>query len=235
MAYPNQLVNQQLQGGGQLAQLPLYSSGNQGGIEDILGQLRGMGIQGLQNPTQGFDPIEKSARRGFEQDTIPLLAQRAASLGSTNSSGYRNSLTRAGTNFDLGLNAQRAQFGQQNIGQLLQMLQLGLKPSTENIFSPQGQGFGSSIAGGLGAGLGTAGSLYGASQLGLLGGSAAAPLAAGATAAGTTAGAGAGAGAGGALATGGLAALAAQPWFWPVLAALAVGGGAYGLSQLSGD
>jgi hypothetical protein len=234
---PNPIVSQLVQGGGRNVNLPFYGQ-QQGGVEQLLGQLRNMGIQGLQNPQQAFQPIAESARRGFQQDTIPLLAERAASFNaSPRSSGYQNSVNRAATNLELGLAGQQAQFGQQNIAQLLQMLQLGLRPSTENIYTPPGQGFGSSIAGGLGTGIGVGGTIAGAPALGswlsgLGGGAAATSLApnvitSGATAAAPAAGAGI---------TGILSALASHPAFWPVLAALGIGGaGAYGLSKLSGD
>ena len=198
-------------------------------------QLLGQGQQGLQNPTQGFAPYEQAARRGFETETIPLLAERFGGLNATGSSGYRNALSGAGTNFELGLNQQRQQYGQQNIGNLLQMLQLGLKPSTENIFTPPGQGFGSAAAGGIGTGIGLGGTLAAPSALaslgtgggtaswlsGLLGG------ATNAAATGSTAAT---------IAPSVLTTLAAQPWFWPVLAGLAAaGGGAYAYNKLSGD
>lgn len=226
MAYENQIMNQAVQGGGKLAQLPLYGNQAQSSVESLLSQLRGMGLEGLKNPTQGFSGYEQAARRGFENQTIPLLAERFASIGGTDSSGYRNSLTGAGTNFELGLNQQRQQFGQNNVGNLLQMLQMGLKPSTENIYTPPGKNFGSSLAGGLGTGAGLAGTIGLGSALGE-GGSLASLLSGGlggvtnSTAAGT-------------IAPAALATLSSQPWFWPVLAALAAGGGLYAYSQ-SGD
>lgn len=235
MAYSNQLMNQAVQGGGNLLQLPKYNQQNQGGVEALLGQLRNMGMQGLQNPQQGFAPIEEASRRGFENRTIPLLAERFGGLNATGSSGYNNALGGAGTDFELGLNAQRAQFGQQNIGQLLQMLQLGLQPSTENIYTPPGQSFGSSLAGGLGTGAGLAGTLGlgGALSSGGLSGL----LSSLAGYLPSTIGAGAGAvGAAGGLGTAAAGTAAALPPLWPILAALAVGaGGAYGISKLAGD
>ncbi len=215
MAYSNQLINQAVQGGGNLLQLPKYGQQQQGSVDALLGQLRSMGMQGLQNPQQGFAPIEEASRRGFENRTIPLLAERFGGLNATGSSGYKNALTGAGTDFELGLNAQRQQFGQQNIGQLLQMLQLGLQPSTENIYTPQGPGFGSQLAGGLGTGVGLAGTLGLGGALGSAGGLS---------------------GLLGSLGTGAAGAAAALPPLWPLLAALAVGaGGAYGISKLAGD
>ncbi len=215
MPSANQLMQQSVQGGGQNLQLPQYGQQFQGGIDQLLNQLRGQAFQGLQNPQQGFEPIEAASRRGFENQTIPLLAERFGGLNATGSSGYKNALTGAGTNFELGLNQQRQQFGQQNMGNLLQMLQLGLKPTTENIYQPGSQGsFGSSLAGGLGAGAGLLGTLGLSSALGT-GSSAATSLAT--------------------LLGGGAAATAAAPILLPLLAALALGGGAYGLSQLGGD
>lgn len=217
MAYENQIMNQAVQGGGRLAQLPLYGNQQQAGVESLLSQLRGMGLEGLKNPTQGFGSYEQAARRGFENQTIPLLAERFASIGGTDSSGYRNSLTGAGTNFELGLNQQREQFGQNNIGNLLNMLQMGLRPSTENIYTPPGKSFGSNLAGGLGTGAGLAGTLglSGAlGQGGLLSG-----LGSSLSSLGTSAG---------------LGALASNPATLPVLLALLAGGGLYAYSQ-SGD
>ncbi len=112
----------------------------QQGIMELLQQL---GAFGLQNPTAGFEPIEQQARNQFQQNTIPGIAERFTSMGSGNalSSGtFASQLGQAGAGLEGDLASQKAQFGQQNIQQLLQMLQLGLNPQSENIFRPAQNG-----------------------------------------------------------------------------------------------
>lgn len=112
-----------LQTGGAAVQVPRYTPQQQSAFD----LLRNMGLQGVQKG-QDFGPFEEQARRGFEARTIPTLAERFAGANAIGSSGYKNALTQAGTEFELGLNAQRAQhgLGQQSLS--ANLLNLGLQP-----------------------------------------------------------------------------------------------------------
>ena len=77
-------------------------------------------MQLLQGGTPaGFQGIEENARRGFNTQTLPSLAERFAGIGGLGSSGYRNSLVGAGTQLESNLAALRGQYGQNQLSQLL--------------------------------------------------------------------------------------------------------------------
>lgn len=99
----------------------------------ILQQLLGMGQQGL-----GTDAIEGQARRGFQQNTIPLLSERFANvagrgLSGIGSSGYQNALQGAGTELETELASLRQ-------GNAMNLLGLGLSPQQESYYEPGRQG-----------------------------------------------------------------------------------------------
>lgn len=98
-----------------------------------LNQLLGMGLQGLQNPYEGFAPIAQQARSQFQQQTVPSLAERFSSLGNnaTSSPAFASQLGQAGAGLEEGLAALQSQYGMANRGQLMQLLQLGLQPQYE--------------------------------------------------------------------------------------------------------
>jgi hypothetical protein len=127
----------------------------------ILQLLQQLGIQGLQNPYAGFEPIAQQAQNQFNQQTVPTLAERFSSLGSNNisSPAFASQLGQAGAGLSTDLAAMQSGYGQQNIQQLLQMLQLGLQPQSENIFRPGQPG----VLQGL---LGNAGNIYQQYQIG---------------------------------------------------------------------
>jgi hypothetical protein len=111
--------------------------------QNILQYLQQMGIQGLQNPYGGFAPIAQQAQNDFYQNTVPSLAERFTSMGngSLSSPAFASQLGQAGANLQTDLAAQQSQYGQQNIGQILQMLQMALNPQFENIMRPAQSGF----------------------------------------------------------------------------------------------
>lgn len=106
--------------------------------ESVLKFLQQLGVQGLENPYGGFAPLAQQATNEFYQQTVPSLAHRFTSLGnaSLSSPDFASQLGQAGAGLQQNLAAQQAEYGQQNIGQILQMLQLGLNPYTENVFRP---------------------------------------------------------------------------------------------------
>lgn len=148
-----------------------YSKGQRSFIDDILKQVKGMsGQQDItQNPQfqQGneffnslfndpsfFEKFEAPAMRQFNEEIIPGVANRFASMGSGGSLGstaFRNQLGRESSNLATNLAAQRGQMQQQAIPQMLQysqqpfsnymsLLQQALTP-TKNTFQPSSTGF----------------------------------------------------------------------------------------------
>lgn len=87
------------------------------------------GLQGL-----GTGAIEEQARRGFRQNTVPLLSERFAKAGGIGSSGYQNALQGAGTELETDL----AAFRQRNA---MNLLGLGLTPyQGQQYFEPGTEG-----------------------------------------------------------------------------------------------
>ena len=110
-----------------------------------------MAMQGLQDPTAGFDPIAQQARSQFQTQTIPGLAERFTSFGQGGQRGsdFAGALSGAGSELEENLAAQKAQFGLQKQGLLQQLLGQSLQPGFENIYQPEQAGglqrFGSSM------------------------------------------------------------------------------------------
>ena len=101
-----------------------------------------MAMQGLQDPSQGFDPIAQRARSQFQTQTIPSLAERFTGFGQggQRSSDFMGAAAGAGADLEEGLSAQGAQFGLQNRGLLQQLLGMGMQPGFENIYQPEQMG-----------------------------------------------------------------------------------------------
>lgn len=68
---------------------------------------------------QNFAPIEQQAQRQFQTETVPSLAERFSSLGAQNSSAFQGALGNAGANLQSQLASLRAQYGQNQLAQLL--------------------------------------------------------------------------------------------------------------------
>lgn len=116
-----------------------FSKGQQGGINDIIQQIKGMGgapdITQNQNFQQGqgfldnlfndpsfFQNIEAPALRQFDEQIAPDIANRFASMGSGGSMGstaFRNQMNREGSNLAQNLSAQRTGMQQQGANQSL--------------------------------------------------------------------------------------------------------------------
>ena len=115
-----------------------YNQGQRSLIDDIVGQVKGMGQQGdiNQNPQfqqgqnwlsnlfndQGFfNNFEAPLQRQFEENQGEI-ANRFAGMGSggsLGSTGFRNQIAREGQNFSTNLAAQRGQMQQQGVNQSL--------------------------------------------------------------------------------------------------------------------
>jgi hypothetical protein len=102
---------------------------------DVLNQLLGMGVQGLQNPLSGFGPIEQEARSGFQQQTLPSIAERFGGMGQNrlSSGAFRSQLAGAGTDLETRLASLRSQYGQNQQQNMLNLLGLGLTPQFDTV------------------------------------------------------------------------------------------------------
>ncbi len=121
-----------------------FSPEQQGALSSLLKQ----GQAGLQNPTAGFEPIEKYAQNKFQRESIPGLAERFTSMGGSDtrgSSDFAGMLGGAQSEFDQGLAALKAQYGQQGQQNALQMLQTGLTPQNEQIYFGSSPDIGNSL------------------------------------------------------------------------------------------
>jgi len=139
---------------GKMSQVPQFNPQQQGALNQILAQAMG----GLQGNKFDFEPIEQQARQGFQQQTIPSIAERFSRMGSgggQRSSAFAGSLGQAASGLDTNLASMRSQFGQTQQGQLMHLLQMALSPQNENIYMPSSQGFLGGMSGGMGQGIGS--------------------------------------------------------------------------------
>ena len=154
-----------------------YTKGQRSKIDEILNDLKGM--KGSQDITQNqgyqqgnewlmsmfndpefFKNFEAPLQRQFQEQTVPELANRFASMGSggaTGSTAFRNQLAREGSNLSTNIASLRGGMQQNSIPQLLQyaqqpfsnymsLLQSALQP-TQNVYQPPSAGgFGSLAA-----------------------------------------------------------------------------------------
>lgn len=135
-------------------QLPLLNQQQMAYLSNILN----MAQQGMNDPYSGFEPIQQKAMSQF-QESIPTLAERftALSPSAQRSSGFQSALGRAQAGLSESLAALRAQYGLQNRGQMMQLGQMGLRPSLENMYHPSTHGLLGELAGpAMSAGLGAA-------------------------------------------------------------------------------
>lgn len=107
-------------------------------------QMAQMGMQGLQNPTAGFEPMQQETMRQFQQG-MPSLMSRIGAIGGMggnagHSSAYGQQGTQAYDDLMTRLNAQKAQWGQNNISNYMNMIGQGLTPQSEAFFRPRQPG-----------------------------------------------------------------------------------------------
>lgn len=137
---------------GSVSQLPLYTPQQQ----SMMSQLGSQALAGLQGNQFDFAPIEAQARRGFSQQTIPGIAERFTGMGGgQRSSAFAGALGGAGADLDTNLAALKSQYGLQQQNQLMNMLQLALRPQFENTYRPSTQGLFGGILGGASQGIGS--------------------------------------------------------------------------------
>jgi len=100
-------------------------------------------LAGLSGGPQGpysFAPIRQQAESQFNQRTIPSIAQRFSGADAQRGSGFQQALGMAGAGLSEGLAGQEAQYNQQYLGNLMQMLQLGLQPRFGTTMTPGSTG-----------------------------------------------------------------------------------------------
>lgn len=116
-------------------------------------------LNSLFNDPEFFQKFEAPLQRQFEEETVPGLANRFASMGSggsTGSTAFRNQLGREGSNLSTNIAALRGGMQQQGVGQQLQyaqqpfnnylsLLQAALNP-TQNTYQPPSAGGWGSLA-----------------------------------------------------------------------------------------
>lgn len=158
-----------------------YSKGQRSFLDDMLEQLRSQGspditqnpefqtgqdwLQSMFNDPEFFNQFEAPIKRQYEEQTIPDLANRFASMGSggsTGSTAFRNQLGREGSNLSTNLAALRGQMQSQAIPQLLQygqqpfqnymsMLNTAMTPYN-NVYQQPSAGFFGPVAAGFAGG-----------------------------------------------------------------------------------
>ena len=111
--------------------------------EQAFSQILRQALSGMQNPTQGFEPIAQREMSRFQSQTVPSLAERFTSMGAggQRSSAFAGALGGAGADLGERLGALGSQYGLQRTGQLQQLLGMGLTPQFESMLRPQTHGF----------------------------------------------------------------------------------------------
>jgi hypothetical protein len=111
----------------------------------------------LSGDSQAYQDFAAPMMRQFQEETIPGIAERFGGMGAQSSSGFQQSLGKAGAGLQENLAALRSQLQMQASGQLQNLLGQGLgTKSFENIYMPQQQGLLHGLAGGAGQGAGAA-------------------------------------------------------------------------------
>lgn len=128
-----------------------------------------MALQGLQNPYEGFNPIEQNAINQFQTQFVPSLAERFTAMNGQRSSGFQSALQQGASGLASNLAAQRAQYGLQRQGLAQNLLGLGMRPSFEYAYRQPEAGFFGGALGGLSQGLGSLGMMGLGQGLGLYG------------------------------------------------------------------
>jgi len=143
-----------------IEQFPAMTGQQQALLQQLLGGIGGplqAGMGNLQSLLGGdTEAFEKPLMREFFETTIPKISERFTGMGAgaQSSSAFTQALGQAGAGLEEMLGALRGGLQQQSLGQLSQLLGLGLgaKPY-ETIFRPETSG----LLGGMAPGMGQAG------------------------------------------------------------------------------
>lgn len=152
---------------GRFEQLPTVTPGQQSLMQQLIGGLGGGGFgqgplgaglgAGLQNLQQilsgqpeAFQAFAAPARRAFQEQTIPGIAERFTGLGAQRSSAFGQQLGQAGAGLEEQLAGQRAGLQSQALQQLMSLLGQAQQPQFQTTQIPGTQGALQSLLGGLG-------------------------------------------------------------------------------------
>lgn len=138
-------------------------------------------LAGLQGVPASFEPIAQREMQRFQNDIIPGIAERYATTQGSRSGAFQGALSQAAQRLSTNLAGMGAQYNLANRGQLMDLLKIGLTPQEDVGYFGGRPGVAqtgvSSIAGGIGSGIGTSipilARLLGESYLGRPGGMAA--------------------------------------------------------------
>ena len=110
---------------GKHEQQPIYDPQRMKALDQLL-------KSGMANTDIGA--LQGEARKGFETDILPTIAERFTGLGGgVRSSAFQGALGQAGSDLSSRLAGLRYQGGMQQLG-------LGLRPTTQNVYYPGQQG-----------------------------------------------------------------------------------------------
>lgn len=136
----------------------LFGGGTEGGFEqqptqytpsqlNAFQQLLSGGLQNIQNPYAGFQPIQQATTSHFFQDIVPRLQTQFAGSGANaySSPQLQTNLSSAGAGLAERLAAFQSQYGQQAQEQGLRQLALGLTPPTSAYYRGPEAGLGENI------------------------------------------------------------------------------------------
>ena len=117
---------------GQWTQQDLYNPQQMNSIQQIIQ----MAMQGLQNPSQGFEPFAQSARQNLQENTLPGIAERFGMMGkgAASTGAFKGMMGRAASDLESGLAQGASQYGMQNQQLMQSLLGMGLRPTQENVY-----------------------------------------------------------------------------------------------------
>lgn len=82
----------------------------------------------MQSNQFDFAPIEQQARANFQSKTLPGIAERFTAMGDNkNSSNFMGALGSAGAGLEMGLGAMKQDYNLQQQGNLMNLMQMGMK------------------------------------------------------------------------------------------------------------
>jgi len=170
-------------------QLPTGTQGQQDLIQQLISGLSGgqtgggalgAGLGNLQQLLSGdpsaFEAFAAPARRQFQEQTVPGIAERFTGIGGQRSSAFGQQLGQAAAGLEETLSAQRGQLQSQALNQLMGFLGQSQAPQfqtaniesqpgfLQSLLSAVGQFGGQALTGGLGGLIGGQGFRSGASQ-----------------------------------------------------------------------
>ena len=140
-------------------QIPLYTPQQ----TSAMNQAVSIALEGLRNPSQGFEPIAEDEIRRYYSETVPALADRFTAMGegAQRSSAFANALSGSGADLASNLAAQKAKYTLMREGLLQSLLGMGLTQQNSPLYMPGSPGvLRSAVPGLLSSGLKFLGGLF---------------------------------------------------------------------------